>query len=98
MAVAVLEAKSDDKPATYGLDQAKTYQRTAKRLNVPFVIATNGPWASKTPIHLESSRTMSRHRGGRKPRVCWVAHAESGWAVEGLRWIHRLPSSMQRRT
>ena len=33
---------SEDKPATYGLDQAKTYQRTAKRLNVPFVIATNG--------------------------------------------------------
>ena len=52
VAVAVLEAKSEDKPATYGLDQAKTYQRTAKRLNVPFVIATNGPWASKTPIHL----------------------------------------------
>ena len=51
-AVAVLEAKSEDKPATYGLDQAKTYRRTAKRLNVPFVIATNGPWASKTPIHL----------------------------------------------
>ena len=42
VAVAVLEAKSEDKPATYGLDQAKAYQRTAKRLNVPFVIATNG--------------------------------------------------------
>ncbi len=42
VAVAVLEAKSEDKPAAYGLDQAKTYQRTAKRLNVPFVIATNG--------------------------------------------------------
>lgn len=42
VAVAVLEAKSENKPATYGLDQAKTYQRTAKRLNVPFVIATNG--------------------------------------------------------
>ena len=42
VAVAVLEAKSEDKPATYGLDQAKTYQRTAKQLNVPFVIATNG--------------------------------------------------------
>ncbi|MBA2382632.1 MAG: DEAD/DEAH box helicase family protein [Chloroflexi bacterium] len=42
VAVAVLEAKSEDKPATFGLDQAKTYQRTAKRLNVPFVTATNG--------------------------------------------------------
>lgn len=42
VAVAALEAKSEDKPATYGLDQAKTYQRTATRLNVPFVIATNG--------------------------------------------------------
>ena len=42
VAVAVLEAKDESKPATYGLDQAKTYQRTEKRLNVPFVIATNG--------------------------------------------------------
>lgn len=42
VAVAVLEAKREDKPATYGLEQSKTYQRTAKRLNVPFVIATNG--------------------------------------------------------
>jgi type I restriction enzyme, R subunit len=40
--VSVIEAKSEDKAATYGLDQAKAYQRTAKRLNVPFVIATNG--------------------------------------------------------
>jgi type I restriction enzyme R subunit len=42
VAVAILEAKSEDKSPTYGLDQAKVYGTQAKRLNVPFVIATNG--------------------------------------------------------
>ena len=57
VAVAVLEAKDEDKPATYGLDQAKTYQRTAKRLNVPFVIATNGhQWT----LHDNRSATTTR--------------------------------------
>jgi type I restriction enzyme R subunit len=42
VAVAILEAKSEDKHPAYGLDQAKVYQQEAKRLNVPFVIATNG--------------------------------------------------------
>jgi type I restriction enzyme R subunit len=42
VAVAILEAKSEDKHPAYGLDQAKVYQQAAKRLNVPFVIATNG--------------------------------------------------------
>ncbi len=42
VAVAILEAKSEDKSPTYGLEQSKRYQADAKRLNVPFVIATNG--------------------------------------------------------
>jgi type I restriction enzyme R subunit len=42
VAVAILEAKSEDKHPAYGLDQAKVYQQAAKRLNVPFVVATNG--------------------------------------------------------
>jgi type I restriction enzyme R subunit len=42
VAVAILEAKSEDKSPTYGLDQAKVYGTEAKRLNVPFMIATNG--------------------------------------------------------
>jgi type I restriction enzyme, R subunit len=42
VAVAILEAKDEDKQPAYGLDQAKTYGTKAKRLNVPFVIATNG--------------------------------------------------------
>lgn len=42
VAVAILEAKDEDKHPTYGLDQAKAYQAKAKRLNVPFVTATNG--------------------------------------------------------
>lgn len=41
-AIAILEAKPEDKPPTYGLDQAKQYGRKAARFNVPFVIATNG--------------------------------------------------------
>ncbi|MBF6604849.1 MAG: DEAD/DEAH box helicase family protein [Chloroflexi bacterium] len=42
VAVAILEAKDEEKHPAYGLDQAKVYQAKAKRLNVPFVIATNG--------------------------------------------------------
>jgi type I restriction enzyme R subunit len=42
VAVAILEAKAEDKPPTHGLDQAKEYGRKAARFNVPFVIATNG--------------------------------------------------------
>ncbi len=41
VSVAVLEAKSEDKHPTYGLDQAKGYL-ARKRLHVPFVAATNG--------------------------------------------------------
>lgn len=41
VAVAVLEAKAEHLPPTHGLEQAKMYAR-CKRLNVPFVIATNG--------------------------------------------------------
>ncbi|HRZ85991.1 MAG TPA: DEAD/DEAH box helicase family protein [Candidatus Paceibacterota bacterium] len=39
LSLAILEAKKEDEHATLGLDQAKEY---AKRLNVPFVFATNG--------------------------------------------------------
>lgn len=41
VAVAVLEAKAEQYAPDRGLEQAKLYG-TAKRLNVPFVIATNG--------------------------------------------------------
>lgn len=41
VAVAVLEAKAEHLPPTHGLEQAKLYA-ACKRLNVPFVIATNG--------------------------------------------------------
>src|SRR5437588_10202527 len=41
VAVAVIEVKRDTLPPSQGLDQAKAYAR-AKRLNVPFVLATNG--------------------------------------------------------
>ena len=42
VAVAILEAKPEGKHPEYGLDQAKVYGASAKRLNVPFVVATNG--------------------------------------------------------
>src|SRR3990172_1263483 len=41
VAVALIEAKAESLPATHGLEQAKLYAE-CKRLNVPFVIATNG--------------------------------------------------------
>lgn len=41
VAVAVLEAKAEHLPPTHGLEQGKLYA-ACKRLNVPFVIATNG--------------------------------------------------------
>lgn len=39
VAIAVVEAKSNDKPPTLGLEQARIY---ARRLNVPFVFSSNG--------------------------------------------------------
>ncbi len=41
VAIAVLEAKSEDKHPAYGLEQAKGYA-VCKRLNCQFVLATNG--------------------------------------------------------
>ena len=41
VAVAVIEAKSEDLPPMHGLDQGKMYAE-ARRLNVPFVFASNG--------------------------------------------------------
>ncbi len=41
VAVALIEAKAEDSPADHGLEQGKLYAAT-KRLNVPFVFASNG--------------------------------------------------------
>jgi type I restriction enzyme R subunit len=41
VAVALIEAKAENLPPGHGLEQAKLYAES-KRLNVPFVIATNG--------------------------------------------------------
>ncbi|MFZ5864185.1 MAG: DEAD/DEAH box helicase family protein [Nitrospirota bacterium] len=41
VAVALIEAKAEDKPPTHGLEQAKTYA-ACKRLNVQFVFSSNG--------------------------------------------------------
>ncbi len=41
VAVALIEAKAEDLPADHGLEQAKLYA-ASKRLNVPFVYASNG--------------------------------------------------------
>lgn len=41
VAVALIEAKAEDWPPAHGLEQAKAYA-AAKRLNVPFVFASNG--------------------------------------------------------
>lgn len=42
VALAILEAKSEDKQPAFGFEQAKEYGRACKRLNVPFLLATNG--------------------------------------------------------
>lgn len=54
VAVAIIEAKSEDFPPTHGLEQAKLYA-SSKRLNVPFVFSSNGhlfvefdKWSGKT--------------------------------------------------
>jgi len=41
IAVALIEAKAEGLPAEHGLEQAKVYAES-KRMNVPFVISTNG--------------------------------------------------------
>ena len=41
VAVALIEAKAEDLPPAHGLEQAKAYA-DSKRLNVPFVFASNG--------------------------------------------------------
>src|SRR5947209_10768768 len=41
VAVALIEVKAEDLPPTHGLEQAKMYA-SSKRLNVPFVFASNG--------------------------------------------------------
>jgi len=42
VAVALIEAKSEDLPPGHGLEQAKGYALNSNRLNVPFVFASNG--------------------------------------------------------
>ena len=41
LALALIEAKPEDKPANHGLEQAKGYTK-CKRFNVPFVFSSNG--------------------------------------------------------
>ncbi len=41
VAVAIIEAKSNQYPPTHGLEQAKSYA-SSRRLNVPFVYSSNG--------------------------------------------------------
>ncbi|MEP7378783.1 MAG: DEAD/DEAH box helicase family protein [Chloroflexota bacterium] len=42
VAVAILEAKDEGKSPAYGFEQSKEYGRACKRLNVQFLLATNG--------------------------------------------------------
>lgn len=42
VAVALIEAKAENLPPQHGLEQAKLYASSGKRLNVPFVFSTNG--------------------------------------------------------
>jgi hypothetical protein len=42
VAVALIEAKAEDKPPGHGLEQGKAYALASKRLNVQFVFSSNG--------------------------------------------------------
>lgn len=42
LAVALIEAKAERYPPTHGLEQAKMYAASGRRLNVPFVYSSNG--------------------------------------------------------
>jgi hypothetical protein len=42
VAVALIEAKAEDRPPTHGLEQVKGYASAGTRLHVPFVFSTNG--------------------------------------------------------
>jgi type I restriction enzyme R subunit len=59
VAVAVLEAKAEHLPPAAGLEQAKWYGLACKRLNTPFVIATNGH------LFVEFDRTTGITKGPR---------------------------------
>ena len=71
VAVAILEAKSEDKHPAYGLDQAKVYGTWTKRFNVPFVVATNGhQWvlydrrsAKTTPLQVSAATAQPNAKG-----------------------------------
>ena len=69
VAVAVLEAKSEDKHPTYGLDQAKDVPATAKRLNVPFVDRHERPpvGAPRQPQRARRLRCPARWPTSRRP-------------------------------
>jgi len=42
VAVALIEAKAEHLPPAHGLEQAKLYASSCKRLNIPFVFSSNG--------------------------------------------------------
>lgn len=58
VAVALIEAKAESLPAEHGLEQAKLYAES-KRLNVPFVISTNG---HKFVLYENFTRTTTKPR------------------------------------
>ena len=67
VAVALLEAKTEHLPPTHGLEQGKAYA-ACRRLNVPFVFASNGQLATAralAPAYLR--RTFGDRSSQRRP-------------------------------
>jgi type I restriction enzyme, R subunit len=58
IAIALIEAKAEHLPPDHGLEQAKPFAEP-KRLNVPFVIATNG---HQFVMYENFTRTTTRPR------------------------------------
>jgi type I restriction enzyme R subunit len=80
VAVALIEAKPENKPANHGLEQAKLYAAT-KRLNVPFVFSSNGhqyvefdrfSGLTRATTSRRSTRTPRTTRIPGRPRNCWI--------------------------
>lgn len=87
VAVALIEAKAENLPATHGLEQAKLYAES-KRLNVPFVIATNGHSLFSMIASRGSRRNQDRFQKSQHQQN-YARHMRKGW---GFRLSRRLPT------
>jgi type I restriction enzyme R subunit len=76
IAVALIEAKAEDLPPAHGLEQAKLYA-ASKRINVPFVFATNGHqfvWYDRFTGQTSAPRPIAEFPGPAELRARYEEH------------------------